>query len=180
MKKYGNVDLSQRFTLYQMVLLLLLFFWQHLFTFALDPKSKQIGMWQGCVGEMSYWAVYILLTAGCCGTGAISFDLTLAPNKPHFIMTFCLESINDITVTYLKSVGFPGGASSKEPSCQCRRHETRVQSLVQENPLEKEMATHSSILAWEIPVVRGAWKATVHRVTKSQTQLKLFSTHTGM
>ena len=29
--------------------------------------------------------------------------------------------------------------------------ETRVQSLVQEDPLEKEMATHSSILAWEIP-----------------------------
>ena len=30
-------------------------------------------------------------------------------------------------------------------------HETQVQSLGQENPLEKEMATHSSILAWEIP-----------------------------
>ena len=29
--------------------------------------------------------------------------------------------------------------------------ETRVQSLGQENPLEKEMATHSSTLAWEIP-----------------------------
>ena len=29
--------------------------------------------------------------------------------------------------------------------------ETEVQSLGQEDPLEKEMATHSSILAWEIP-----------------------------
>ena len=29
--------------------------------------------------------------------------------------------------------------------------ETRVQSLGQEDPLEKEVATHSSILAWEIP-----------------------------
>ena len=29
--------------------------------------------------------------------------------------------------------------------------ETRVQSLGREDPLEKEMATHSSILAWEIP-----------------------------
>ena len=29
--------------------------------------------------------------------------------------------------------------------------ETPVQSLVREDPLEKEMATHSSILAWEIP-----------------------------
>ena len=30
-------------------------------------------------------------------------------------------------------------------------HETQVQSLDQKDPLEKEMATHSSILAWEIP-----------------------------
>ena len=43
--------------------------------------------------------------------------------------------------------------------------ETQVQSLGQED-LEKEMATYSSILAWEIPV---AWWATVHWVAKSQT-----------
>ena len=29
--------------------------------------------------------------------------------------------------------------------------EMRVRSLVQEDPLEKDMATHSSILAWEVP-----------------------------
>ena len=39
--------------------------------------------------------------------------------------------------------------------------ETHVQSLGQEDPLEKEMATHLSILAWEIPLDRGAWWATV-------------------
>ena len=44
--------------------------------------------------------------------------------------------------------GFPSWLSGKESSCQCRR---QVQSLVKEDPLEKEMATHSSILAWEIP-----------------------------
>ena len=33
------------------------------------------------------------------------------------------------------------------------------------------MATHSSILAWRIPMDRGAWWATVHGVTKSQTLL---------
>ena len=32
--------------------------------------------------------------------------------------------------------------------------------------LEKEMATHSSILAWRIPMERGAWQATIHGVTK--------------
>ena len=38
------------------------------------------------------------------------------------------------------------------------------------------MATHSSILAWRIPVDRWAWQATVHGITKSQTQLKWLST----
>ena len=46
---------------------------------------------------------------------------------------------------------FPGGASGKEPACECRRHETWVQSVDQEEPLEEEMATHSSIFAWQIP-----------------------------
>ena len=49
--------------------------------------------------------------------------------------------------------------------------EIRIQSLGQEDPLEKEMATHSSILAWEIPWTEGAWRATIHGITKSQTQL---------
>ena len=44
--------------------------------------------------------------------------------------------------------GFPGGSVVKNlPAMQ----ESRVQPLGQEDPLEKEMATHSSILAWEIP-----------------------------
>ena len=40
--------------------------------------------------------------------------------------------------------------------------ETWVRSLGQEDPLEEGMATHSSILAWRIPMDRGAWRATVH------------------
>ena len=47
--------------------------------------------------------------------------------------------------------------------------ETRVRSLGQEDSLEKEMATHSSILAWEIPGTRRAWQAAVHGVTKEWT-----------
>ena len=42
----------------------------------------------------------------------------------------------------------------------------QVRSLSQENPLKKEMATHSSIAAWKNPMDRGAWWATVHQVTK--------------
>ena len=40
-----------------------------------------------------------------------------------------------------------------------------------EDPLEEGLATQSSILAWKIPVDRGAWRATVHGVTKSGTRL---------
>ena len=49
--------------------------------------------------------------------------------------------------------------------------ETWVQSLGWEEPLEKEKATQSSILAWRIP-----WTI-VHRVAKSQTQLSDFHFH---
>ena len=48
-------------------------------------------------------------------------------------------------------LGFPGGISGRESTCQLRRHETWVQSLCQEDPLEEEMVTHSSIPAWRIP-----------------------------
>ena len=49
--------------------------------------------------------------------------------------------------------------------------ETQVQSLGWEDPLQEGMATHSSILAWRVPMAREAWWATIHGLTKSQTQL---------
>ena len=47
----------------------------------------------------------------------------------------------------------------------------QLQSLGREDPLEKEMATHSSILAWENPMGREAWQATVHGVAKELDML---------
>ena len=44
-----------------------------------------------------------------------------------------------------------------------------AQSLNQEDPPEEEMTTHSSVLAWEILWMEGAWWATVHGVAMSQT-----------
>ena len=44
--------------------------------------------------------------------------------------------------------------------------ETWVHSLGQEDTLGKDMATHSSVFAWRIPMDRGAWRATVHGVAK--------------
>ena len=40
---------------------------------------------------------------------------------------------------------------------------------VGKTPLEKEMVTHSSILAWRVPTDGGAWWATVHGIAKSRT-----------
>ena len=47
--------------------------------------------------------------------------------------------------------------------------ETPVRFLGREDPLEEGMATHSSMLAWRIPMDRGAWQAIVHGVAKSWT-----------
>ena len=47
-----------------------------------------------------------------------------------------------------KKLSFPGDSVVKNPPA---KQETGVQSLGQENPLEKKIATHSSIPPWEIP-----------------------------
>ena len=61
-----------------------------------------------------------------------------------------------------------GGSDGKESTCNVGDW---VQSLGGENPLEKGMAAHYSILAWKIPLDRGAWQATIHGVTESWTWL---------
>ena len=61
-----------------------------------------------------------------------------------------IKAVLSLGYVYLK--GFPGGASGKEPTCQhrrCKRH--GFDPWVRKIPLEKEMATHFSILAWRIP-----------------------------
>ena len=61
-------------------------------------------------------------------------------------------------------LGFAGGSDDKESA-------SNAEDLGWEDPQEEDMTTHSSILVWRIPMDRGAWWATVHRVTKSWTQL---------
>ena len=75
-------------------------------------------------------------------------------------MTVLYPNLSNIKISFflftkLKTLIFPGRASGKEPACQCRRHETQVRFLGQEDPLEEGMATHSSILAWRIPWTTG-------------------------
>ena len=74
-------------------------------------------------------------------------------------------------------LGFPGGTSGKESTCPCTRQEMEVQSLGREDPLEEGTVNHSSLLAWRIPMGRGAWQATVRGVTQSDTTEVTFSMH---
>ena len=64
--------------------------------------------------------------------------------------------------------GLPGGSTGKNPPTMQEMQETQVRFLVQEDALEKEMAPHSSILAWEMPWTEepGTLQATGCEVTK--------------
>ena len=52
---------------------------------------------------------------------------------------------------HIKYDGFPGGSEVKNPPAMQEPHKMQVRSPGREDPLEEEMATHSSVLAWEIP-----------------------------
>ena len=55
--------------------------------------------------------------------------------------------------------------------CLPTMREAWVRPLGWEDSLEEGTATHSSIIAWRIPMDRGTWLATVHGVSKSRIQL---------
>ena len=54
--------------------------------------------------------------------------------------------------------------------------EVQVQPLGQEDPLEKETATLSSILAWKISMDRGSWRATINGVEKRRDMTEWVNT----
>ena len=68
----------------------------------------------------------------------------------------------------LEGLGFPEGSAVENLPAVQESQETRVRSLGWDDPMEESMATQSGILGWRR---RARW-AIVHRVAKSQTQLK--------
>ena len=77
-------------------------------------------------------------------------------------------------------MGFPGGTGGKVPTCQHRR-----QKIYGFNPWVRKIPWRSGLpgsplqySCLENPMDRGVWQATVHKVKKSQAQLKQLSTHT--
>ena len=69
------------------------------------------------------------------------------PSKPSGKPQSVFSYINEMSFETSKVEGFPGGSDGKASAML----EIPVRSLVREDPVEKEMATHSSILAWRIP-----------------------------
>ena len=78
--------------------------------------------------------------------GEIAFILSFSQSDITFHSRTCPQFA--FYIGYLVSLGFPGGWVVKNPPAL---QKMRVSSLGWEDPLEKEMATHSSILAWKIP-----------------------------
>ena len=65
-------------------------------------------------------------------------------------------------------MGFPGGSDGKESTCNVGDLDSTLR--LGGSPGGGH-GTHSSTLAWKIPMDRGAWWATVHGATMSQTRL---------
>ena len=73
---------------------------------------------------------------------------------------------------YNTYMGFPGSTNGKESACQCRRCKRhRFDPVGGEEPLAREMATCSSILAWKIPWTEELGGLQSHGLSKSQTRL---------
>ena len=75
---------------------------------------------------------------------------------------------------YLGIYGFPGGASDKEPTCQCRRHKRcGFDPWVGKIPWRRTHSSNPLQYSWpENSMDIGAWWRLVHSVSKSGTQLK--------
>ena len=117
-----------------------------------------------------FWFFLCLCVSTLTFTGfSVSFSCTHFCVFLSLFLCLCLSTcllLGDISASLLglfhPPLGFPVGAVVKNPPA---KQETRVQSLGQEDPLEKAMATHSSILAWEIP-----WTGEPGRLQSMQSQ----------
>ena len=119
-------------------------------------KGPEVGNFSSCLGrerdseKLGRWNG---------GKLAYSKGRTYALNKTHSLLTVLWNL--DVVILVL-----PGCCSGKASAYNAGdTQETRVWSL------EREIAAHSSIPAWENPTDRGAWRATVHVVAQSRTWL---------
>ena len=109
------------------------------------------------------------MTTYCIAQGGGGLQLVCRPYikltlKMHSIYIKCRQILFDST--YMRYLGFPGDLDGKESACNVGDPGL---ILGLEDPLVKGMATHSSILAWEIPwTEEGVWQATLHGVQRTE------------
>ena len=112
------------------------------------------------LGELfvMFWMVspWLSTLSSCPLQFAWCYDEPLLGRDRH-----TLKLIKDVLFSRLLPHHNPGGSGS---ACD-------AEDLGWEDPLDVGMATYCRILAWRIPMDRGAWWATVHRVAKSWTWL---------
>ena len=80
----------------------------------------------------------------------------------------CLFFLKAVWLLSHLNRGFPGGASGKEPACHCRRHKRCGLISGSGRSLGEGNGNPFQYSFLENPMGRGAWRATVHRVAKSQ------------
>ena len=99
--------------------------------------------------------------------------------KRKFTRQFSVKMSHHLNVKIgATKMGFPGGTSGKEPTHQCRRLKDTGLTPGLGRSLGGGHGNPLQYSCLEYPMGRGAWWATVHGVTKSQTKPKRISTHT--
>ena len=103
------------------------------------------------------WCFEVLCSEGCEVKGGLHYFFSsscwskwVEDTKGFFVSIVPIYFKNKI-MKLNDYLGFPGGASGKEPGCFFRRHEMWVWSLGWEDSLEEGTTTYSSVLAWRIP-----------------------------
>ena len=94
----------------------------------------------------------------------------------QFVPSLMVFALITFLIWYLLGLSLGGSVVKNLPVMQ----ETWVQSLGQEDPHGSGHRNPLQYSCLENPIDRGAWQATVRRVTKSWTQLKQLNTHTGL
>ena len=138
-------------------------------------KATWVTPYSRPVAEKNYALLFFFLL-GKLMLGSIVLNFSIAMySQVIFLLSFyktCWRLIKSSWVVEAITLFFLWkNHLSRDPPAMQETQETWVQSLGKKDPLEKEMATHSTVLAWEIPWTKESGGLQSNGVTKSWTQL---------